>query len=408
MLLQKIITIVKRLDDPKYPLLAPNVTGLYWFGLWQRGNKYRDALFNFLHFCSLVFVISEFVELYFMRNDLMKVLFNISVTALSLVSISKTVFFISYLTYWKRLIENISREEISALQSKDPKVVYLMEQYKNYSRVITYLFWSVILLTNVVTIVSPFLKLVTTASYREMIKNGTEPYPQILSSWFPFDKTILPGYLAAVAVHITMTTQGAGVVAVYDTNAVAIMSFLKGQIQILRWKCQIIFGEDRGVSNDDVLNNIKECHRLHNFIIEQHKAFNSIISPVMFMYVLVCSIMICCSVVQLSLGEVTMSQMLWVIEYTIALAVQLFLYCWHSNEIAYESNAVDLGVYTSNWWRSDVRVRKQVLILAGKLSSPFILDAGPFATFSMSTFIDILKGSYSFYTLFTQMHESKK
>ncbi|CAH2095497.1 unnamed protein product [Euphydryas editha] len=408
MLVKKIISIFKRLDDPKYPLLGPNIRGLYWFGLWQCGNKYRDSVFKFLHFCSLLFVVSEFVELYFMRNDLMKVLFNISVTALSLVSISKTMFFISYLSQWKNLVENISREEISALKDKEPRVIDLMRRYRRYSRIITYLFWSVILLTNVVTILSPFLKYLTTSTYREMIKNGTEPYPQILSSWFPFDKTKIPGYLAAVAVHVTMTTQGAGVVAVYDTNAVAIMSFLKGQMQILRYKCQQIFGDKKRISTTEVLNNIKECHRLHNFFIEQHKIFNSIISPVMFIYVLVCSIMICCSVVQLSMDEVTVSQKLWVIEYTLALAIQLFLYCWHSNEIAYESRGVDLGIYTSKWWRADVQVRRQVLMLAGKLSHTFILDAGPFATFSTSTFINILKGSYSFYTLFTQMHEDKK
>ncbi|XP_034835764.1 odorant receptor Or2-like isoform X3 [Maniola hyperantus] len=407
MLQRKIITSVKGLEDPKYPLLGPTLKGLYWFGLWQCGHKIRDGLFNFLHLCSLLFVVSEFIELYFMRNDLMKVLFNMSLAALSLVSISKTVFFILYLPRWRELVRNISTEEIAALNSKDPVTKKLMKNYIDYSRVITFLYWSVILLTNLVTISSPFIKYATAPVYREMIRNGSEPYPQILSSWFPFDKTKMPGYLVAVTVHIIMTSQGAGVVGVYDTNAVAIMSFLKGQMMILRHKSQRIFGEVNGIPRDDVLDNIKECHRLHNLYIEQYKIFNSIISPVMFIYVLVCSITICCSVVQLSLGEITMSQKLWVIEFTMALAVQLLLYCWHSNEIAYESHGVDRGVYSSNWWRGDVQVRRQVLLLAGKLSPSFILQAGPFTNFSMATFIDILKGSYSFYTLFTQMQENK-
>ncbi|XP_039759944.1 odorant receptor 94b-like [Pararge aegeria] len=408
MLLRKIITSVKGLEDPEYPLLGPNLTGLYWFGLWQCGNKFRDGLFNFLHVCSLLFVVTEFIELYYMRNDLMKVLFNISVTALSLVSISKTVFFVLYLPYWRELVKNISKEENAALKSEDPVTKELMRNYTVYSRGITGSFWAVILLTNIVTITAPFLKYATVPIYREMIRNGTEPYPQILSSWFPFDKTKIPGYFVAVAVHIIMTTQGAGVVAVYDANAVAIMSFLKGQMMILRYKSQRIFGASNEIPRGEVLANIKECHRLHNFFLEQYSTFNSIISPVMFIYVLVCSIMICCSVVQLNMGEVTMSQKLWVIEFTTALAVQLFLYCWHSNEIAYESQGVDQGVYSSNWWRADVQVRRQVLLLAGKLSPSFILKAGPFTNFSMATFIDILKGSYSFYTLFTQMHENKE
>ncbi|XP_045779426.1 odorant receptor 46a-like [Maniola jurtina] len=408
MLQRKIITSVKGLEDPKHPLLGPNLKGLYWFGLWQCGHKIRDGFFNFLHVCSFLFVVSEFIELYFMRNDSMKVLFNISVAALSLVSISKTVFFVMHLSRWRELVKNISTEELAALKSNDPVTRKLMKNYIDYSRVITFLFWSVILLTHIVTILAPFLKYATVPVYREMIGNGTEPYPQILSSWFPFDKTRMPGYLVAVTVHIIMTSQGCGVIAVYDTNSVAIMSFLKGQMMILRYKSQRIFGGVNEIPRDQVLDNIKECHRLHNFCIEQFKTFNSLISAVMFVYVLVCSLSICCSVVQLSLGEITMSQKIWVIEFTTALTVQLFLYCWHSNEIAYESYSVEQGMYSSNWWRGDVQVRRQVLLLAGKLSPSFILQAGPFMNFSMATFIDILKGSYSFYTLLTQMQENKK
>lgn len=53
---------------------------------------------------------------------------------------------------------------------------------------------------------------------------------------------------------------------------------------------------------------------------------------------------------------------------------------------------MDLGVYASNCWRSDVQIRRQVLLLAGKLSPTFILDAGPFNKFSMTAFIDVRYG----------------
>lgn len=55
-----------------------------------------------------------------------------------------------------------------------------------------------------------------------MMRNGTEPYPQILNSWFPFDKTKMPGYFVAVLIHVIMITQGAGVIGVYDATAVVI------------------------------------------------------------------------------------------------------------------------------------------------------------------------------------------
>ena len=268
MLLQKIIQTLNSLENPKYPLLGPNITGLYWFGLWQCGRKYRDALFNFVHFCSLLFVISQFLELYFMEKDLMKVLFNITITALGLVSIFKTLFFILFLKDWKLLVKNISAEEINALSVGNKNVVNYMKQYKSYSRNLTYMYWCIMLMTTFVTILTPYLKFFSN-SYRELVKNGTEPYPQMLSSWFPFDNTKMPGYFISATVHILIVIQGTAVVAVYDSNAVTIMSFLKGQMQILKYKCENIFGYNcEVISRDEVISNIKECHRLHNFFIE--------------------------------------------------------------------------------------------------------------------------------------------
>lgn len=268
MLLGKLISTVKGLEDPQYPLLGPNLKGLYWFGLWQRGDKIRDGLFNFLHICSLLFVVSEFIELYFTRHDVMQMLFNATVTAIGLVSICKTVFFITYLPHWRILVANISAEERNALKNKDLTVIKMMRDYTVYSRAITVTYWLVAVLTNAVTMSAPFLKYVTAPVYREMVRNGTEPYPQILSSWFPFDKNKMPGYFVAVLINVIMLTQGAGVIGVYDANIVVIMSFFKGQMRILRYKSQSIFGGVEEISREEVLDNIKECHRLHNFITE--------------------------------------------------------------------------------------------------------------------------------------------
>ncbi|KPI94303.1 Putative odorant receptor 94a [Papilio xuthus] len=109
----------------------------------------------------------------------------------------------------------------------------------------------------------------------------------------------------------------------------------------------------------------------------------------MHLYVLVCSINICCSVIQLNLDNVATSQKIWVFEYVSALSIQLFLLCWHSNEIKVESDRADRGVYESNWWKADPSERKQLLLLAGKLAPPYIMKAGPFTDLSIPTFIDL-------------------
>nr|AOG12952.1 odorant receptor [Eogystia hippophaecolus] len=407
MIFQRVISFANGLEDPKHPLLGPNLKALYVYGLWQSGSKFRIACANFIHFLAFIFVCTQLLELWIVKDDFMKVLHNLSVTILSIICLVKSSSYILWQSRWKELVNAISTEEISQMTQEDSVTQKLRKNYTTYARVVTYLYWYLVVMTNITMISSPLLKYVTTATYREEISNGTEPYPLIMSSWFPFDKTKMPWYWISVGVHILMNIHGGGIVAVYDSNAVVIMIFLKGQMRILREKCKTLFNDSENIQRKDILDRIKECHRHHGFLLTQSGLFNSVLSPVMFLYVLVCSIMICCSVVQFPSEQATTSQKLWVLEYTTALVSQLFLYCWHSNEVLAESNEIDRGVFESDWWKADVRIRKQVILLAGKMGQPFLLSAGPFTTLSVPTFISVIKGSYSFYTLFTQMHENK-
>nr|ALM26238.1 odorant receptor 53 [Athetis dissimilis] len=403
MILQKVIKYTRKLEDPKNPLLGPTLKGLYYFGLWQTGSKFRTIAYNCLHFSTFLFVISQCVDLYVIRNDINKVLNNMSLTALSIICVAKCYSYVMWQGEWRKLAQYISEEEIIQIKRKDPLIRKHMEDYTTYTRIITYLFWVMVFATNFLLIVTPFLKYAS-SHYREDVRMGVEPLPQILSSWFPFDNTKMPGYLVCVCVHVIMGSQGSGVLAVYDMTAVAVMTYLKGQMIILTEKCNRLF-ED-ATSAEVVLDRIKECHRHHNALIKHYYIFNSLISPTMFIYVLMCSITICGSVVQYSSKKATASQKLWVIQYTLGLISQLFLYCWHSNEVTVQSKLLDRGIYNSDWWKSDVRIRKHLLLLAGKLNRPFVLHAGPYTTLSVPTFIEIMKGSYSFFTLFSQIQES--
>ncbi|XP_073959102.1 odorant receptor Or2-like isoform X1 [Choristoneura fumiferana] len=405
MIVQKIISFAKRLEDSKYPLLGPNLKGLYVFGLWQSGSKLRNSCYNFIHFCAFLFVFSQIVELWIIRHDYLEALHNLSLTALGMVCIFKAISYVLWQSDWKELVECVSAEEIAQIRNQNDRCAEMTASYKKYARIVTYLYWNVVVSTNIAMVSAPFVKYASSPEYRELISNGTEPLPQIFSSWFPFDKSENPGYFVAIFVHILINIYGGGVIALYDSNAVALMVFIRGQLAILREKCKILFDDIDNVTRRDVFDRIKECHRHHNFIVRQSVLLNSLLSPVMFLYILVCSGMICCNVIQFTSDEATASQKLWVLQYTTALISQLFLYCWHSNEVIVECNDVDRGLYESDWWKGDVRIRKQLVILGGKLKRSLAFSAGPFTTLCVPTFIEVIKGSYSFFTLLTQMQE---
>ncbi|KAG6445500.1 hypothetical protein O3G_MSEX003954 [Manduca sexta] len=332
MMFQKLITLTERLEDPKNPLLGPTLKGLYLFGLWQTGGKIQTICYNVFHCSTVVFVVSQFTDLYLVRNDITKVLNNISLTALSVVCVVKCFSYVLRQAKWKELVKEISQEELLQIKKQDEVTMKLMAKYTEYTRVITYMYWMMVFFTNALLLTTPLIKYLSSKKYREEIKGGSEP-PHIMNSWLPLNTSEMPGYLIEIVVHVIMGCQGAAVVAVYDMNAISIMSYLKGQLLILKAKCKGIFDDGSRV---DVLNRIKECHRHHTVLLKHYRLFNSLLSPTMFVYVLICSITICCSVIQFSSKEATPSQRIWVIQYTTSQVAQLFLYCWHSNEITTE------------------------------------------------------------------------
>lgn len=266
MIFKKVASLAQALEDPKNPLLGPTLKGLYLFGLWQTGSKFRTISFNTFHFTAVLFVVSQFVDVHSVRHDVNKVLNNMSLTVLSLICVTKCYSYVLWQSSWRELLKEVSQEELRQMKKHDKITMQIMKKYIKYTRVITYLFWTMVFVTNLLLILSPLLKYLSSATYREEVKNGLEPLPQILCSWFPIDTTKMPGYLVSVIVHVIMGSQGSGVLAVYDMNAVAIMSYLKGQMVILKEHCKAIFHGN--ISQGNVLDCIKECHRHHSILIK--------------------------------------------------------------------------------------------------------------------------------------------
>ncbi|XP_059051773.1 odorant receptor Or2-like [Achroia grisella] len=403
MLLRKIMSFAKGLEDSENPLLGPNLRGLYWCGGWRDANKFRNALSNIAVFCAVTFITSEIIEVYCLRSDINKMLYSISVSILSVISASKNIHFMLNQKKLKMLITLISTYEISDSNKVEDDTIKEMKKYTKYARIVTYTYWILVFATNIGMIVTPLIKYAS-AVYNVDV-DSSEMYPEIISSWFPFDKTKKPGYIIASVIHILMSTYGALAIGACDMFAITVLTFIKGQLIILNKKCIKIFASNYSESN--ILEAIRDCHRRHNILLKIYQLYDSLLSPVMYIYVLICSVMICCNVVQFTSNDISAAQKLWILQYTFYLISQLFLFCWHSNEVLIESIKVDGGVYTSEWWKGDVQTRKQILLLSAKLNTKFIMHAGPFTVLSVPTFIDILKASYSFYTLFSQMQDVK-
>ncbi|VVD03126.1 unnamed protein product [Leptidea sinapis] len=385
----------KNLENPNHPLLGPTIWILKISSMW-------NEKFNYVQIYAITFQITEIVDLWFLRHDSEQALNNLSKSILGFMCIAKSSSFILLHKQWRSVIYFISDTEKKQLLQEDRVIHDIMKKYTKYSRLLTYLYWFLAFSTALALFISPVAKYSSSSEYRDLIKNGSAPYPEIISSWVPFDKSRGFGYGIVILLQIMGILYGSLTVASYDTNAVVIMIFFAGQLEILRVNCKNLFANKK-----NVLRKFRDCHMHHvkftnNYICRYATVFDSVLSPIMFLYVIICSLMICSSAVQMTKEGVTTVQEIWIAEYIGALITQLFLYCWHSNQVYSMSLTVSDGVYGSAWWSVDARERRNVILLAAQLNKTVMFNAGPFTTLSVATFITIIKGAYSFYTLITR------
>nr|XP_013189948.1 unnamed protein product [Amyelois transitella] len=396
---------VSNLEDENHPLLAPTLWGLKTWGLWQPIKGLNSTIHNLIHIAAVLFVISQYIELWNIKSDLALALQNLSVTMLSTVCVVKAGTFVFWQRSWTQIINYVSSLEITQLSTSDSITGGVIGKYTKYSRRVTYFYWHLVAGTVLTLILAPLAALAMSSEVIGKASNDSASYPEIMSSWAPFDRSRGFGYWIIYVEQALICFYGGGIVAMYDSNAVVLMNFFAGQMELLSVNCSRLFENDEELSNVDAMLRIENCYKHHMSLIKHCKILNSVLSPVMFLYVVICSLMICASAIQLTTDSTTSMEKIRISEYLVALIAQLFLYCWHSNEVLTMSSKVDDGVYKSDWWTRDVKIRRNVLLLGGQLRKTIFFTAGPFADLNLPTFIAILRGSYSYYTLLSKKED---
>lgn len=257
---------IDSLEDPDHPLLGPTKWGLQLNGMFQNTVGFKRYLQDAVHFWATAFVFSQYVELWIIRADLENALRNLSITMLSTVCVVKAWTFVSWQKYWKEIMSAVSKKELKQLERKDDITDNVIKEYIKYSRSVTYFYWALVTATVFTVILAPLAVYLSSADYRERIHNGTAPYPEIMSSWLPFNKTESYGYWAYILLHSLICFYGGGIVAAYDSNAVVLMTFFAGQLKLLRMDCERLFSQE--ISDEEASIKLRNYHYQHLFLVK--------------------------------------------------------------------------------------------------------------------------------------------
>ncbi|XP_076273812.1 odorant receptor Or1-like [Rhynchophorus ferrugineus] len=90
---------------------------------------------------------------------------------------------------------------------------------------------------------------------------------------------------------------------------------------------------------------------------------------------------------------------LHLLSYMACMVVQVSIYCSFGHNVMTESSDIGQALYLSNWYMSDLSIRKELLILMERVKRPIILTAGKLFPLTLSTLTMIFRSSYSFFAV---------
>nr|WBF90940.1 odorant receptor SameORX [Schistocerca americana] len=159
----------------------------------------------------------------------------------------------------------------------------------------------------------------------------------------------------------------------------------------------------QGVIQDRVYARLVECIRFHQEIMKCVDEMESVLSLTVLIQFFTSTLVICLTAITVISTET--AYLPTYAAYLATMFYQLFIYCWYGGEVYLESESLQFSAYSCNWPETDARFRKTLRICLARMQRPISFTAYKFYKLSRETFLLLLNGSYSYFTLLLQMNQ---
>ncbi|KYM79613.1 Odorant receptor Or1 [Atta colombica] len=230
-----------------------------------------------------------------------------------------------------------------------------------------------------------------------------------MEGWYPYNTTATPAF------EITAAHQGIAIIIACFHN-VAMDTLMTGLITVAC--CQLAILERniisidnkasiRGMQNDKPLERntlayqlLKRCAMHSNMIFHFISEIQNIFGTVIFFQFLSNCMIICLIAFNVSQINVYIPAVLiGMLTYMCCMTYQIFIFCWHGNELHLHSMRLVTAAYSNNWFSNTERFKRSLQIMMIRAHRPLTLCAGRIMLLSLDTFMQIMRMSYSIFTV---------
>ncbi|XP_016771361.2 odorant receptor 94b [Apis mellifera] len=216
-------------------------------------------------------------------------------------------------------------------------------------------------------------------------------------TWLPYDYSTASAFLLAFAYQVVVATVCTFACVASDTLYSGLLIHISCQFEILEHRLKNI-GSDKNYT-------MKQCVRHHNHIYKYGEMVNDAFQSIMFFQFCTSLSMICFNFYRIMQIEMD-SRYVGTILYMVCSLMQIFYYCWFSNEVKLKSLELSDMIFRSNWTSLNNNVQRAILLVMRRSMKPIEFTSIYIVSVNLDSFMTLLKSSYSAFSVLQQSRES--
>ncbi|XP_060802235.1 uncharacterized protein LOC106137634 [Amyelois transitella] len=237
--------------------------------------------------------------------------------------------------------------------------------------------------------------------------------PIELPIWLPFDVNCDPNFYLAILYMWIQTTWLAMSNTIIDGLIAFSLEQCKTQITIIRLDLENIVQkckreiEDTPASFSNILENrLKKLIIHHKEVVKMATKVQDIFGNAVFYLFFVGGWILCTSAYRMVTVSPVSVEFISMVFYINCILIELFLYCYYGNEITFETNMLMKSAYATDWQAFPIKHRRILIMFMERIKVPIQPMAGSLVPLSNSSFVSIVRSSYTFYAFLKNSDKS--
>ncbi|CAD7085719.1 unnamed protein product [Hermetia illucens] len=222
-------------------------------------------------------------------------------------------------------------------------------------------------------------------------------------AWYPFDWEHSSWKYLIVHVHQTIVSVLFVLQNVSnDTFPAIYMLVLTSHVKTLNIRIRRL-GLDAAESWQDTSAELIQCIKDQQMLVAYFQTVRKITSTAIFLQFFVTGMEACITAVCVFCVEGDLFEIMFLAEYFLCVILEILLDCYFGEQLAGESERMTDAIYSCNWTDKDKTFKKNLIIFMQSTQENMTIVAGEIFLVNLTTFVSVLKQSYSLFAVLMSM-----